>query len=429
MLGLGADSQSNYPRFIERVTKCRTVWGIFNQEGLIFSEATSEQYAGIPVIPFWSDAAYARRHLHEGEVLEKIDLEQFIFILRDMQKNGVLIGTNWDAHYIGREVEPTLVAQELLNEDESELYQLSQWETHFSFKSPEQEIERMVMNGIVWVIVNKEGVIISTEISNEYQGMHVISFASDEAYLRGHLGEDYALKKIDLKGFIFILQNMQKDGVVVGLTCDANFNAYEIEPIRVARELLGKSELEQLRQWETHQDFENAQQAQEAEADELNYTKWPDMQTVKGMNETFPIQLPKLKKPWKLFKVNKRDVAIDADYILLFGRKNEIRHFQEFVVYFHCQQMPTEEKSLQTFCIHDFSVEQPALDPAEITQRLEISNTITLGKQTFNTLAVMNDGCTPLFIFLIHPTLPLYLKIKSTITRYKGDLNNIKQLF
>jgi hypothetical protein len=72
--------------------------------------APSNDHEGQEVMPFWSDRAYAARATKDEWVEYKptaIDIDSFIDNwLRDMNKDGLLVGTNWNTHLIMLKVEP-----------------------------------------------------------------------------------------------------------------------------------------------------------------------------------------------------------------------------------------------------------------------------------------------------------------------------------
>jgi hypothetical protein len=76
------------------------------------------------VIPFWSDEAYARRAATRDwaeYVPVAISLDVFIDKwLKGMHKDGTLVGTNWDAHNCGEEIEPRELVDALEEQDAAE---------------------------------------------------------------------------------------------------------------------------------------------------------------------------------------------------------------------------------------------------------------------------------------------------------------------
>jgi hypothetical protein len=71
-------------------------------------------------MPFWSDKAYAARAVKDewsSYSPTEIPLPEFLDRwLKGMSADGVLVGTNWDAHLTGTEIGAAELAQELLKE-------------------------------------------------------------------------------------------------------------------------------------------------------------------------------------------------------------------------------------------------------------------------------------------------------------------------
>ena len=110
-------SIDNHKRFIKRVVETKIVWGLKSEKGWIVSE--SNEYENRDVMPFWSDRAYAARAAKD-EWAEyeptSIDLDSFIDNwLKGMHEDDVLVGTNWDAHLCGLEIEAIDLAKELID--------------------------------------------------------------------------------------------------------------------------------------------------------------------------------------------------------------------------------------------------------------------------------------------------------------------------
>lgn len=109
-------SIENHQRFVSRVVEARTVWGLRGPEG--WASCDSVEFEDTRVMPFWSDAAYARRAATDdwsGWTAMAIALDDFLDTwLKGMHEDGVLVGTNWDANNCGLEVEPRELAAELL---------------------------------------------------------------------------------------------------------------------------------------------------------------------------------------------------------------------------------------------------------------------------------------------------------------------------
>lgn len=72
------------------------------------------------VLLFWSDEAYAKRHVAaewSGYVATSIELDAFIDgWLRGMHEDGLLVGVNFNSDLAGLEVEPVELANALVSE-------------------------------------------------------------------------------------------------------------------------------------------------------------------------------------------------------------------------------------------------------------------------------------------------------------------------
>jgi hypothetical protein len=115
MLQNRATAEENHERFIRRVRDADQVWGLKSTEG--WAQCESTEFADRNVMPFWSDRAYAQRAAREEWAQYEptpIPLSRFIDAwLKGMSEDGTLVGTNWDAHNCGLEVEPVDLARRL----------------------------------------------------------------------------------------------------------------------------------------------------------------------------------------------------------------------------------------------------------------------------------------------------------------------------
>ena len=114
-----AASEANYLRFIEQVRESEEVWGLRSDEGWAY--CASNEYEDTDVLVFWSDQAYARKHV-KGEWSSHepvaIPLDEFIDNwLQGMDEDGLLVGPNWDVGLCGLEVEPQELAEKLTDDE------------------------------------------------------------------------------------------------------------------------------------------------------------------------------------------------------------------------------------------------------------------------------------------------------------------------
>ena len=114
-LQLSADSQANHARFLERVRASGQVWGLRSADGWAVCPSNAEK--DMDVLVFWSDKAYAARHVRDEwaeYVPTAISLDDFLGKwLPGMARDGVLVGTNWDANLFGAESAPVELAAQL----------------------------------------------------------------------------------------------------------------------------------------------------------------------------------------------------------------------------------------------------------------------------------------------------------------------------
>jgi len=103
---LVAELEENYRRFIDRALAGGCVWSLECDDGLLCCTSHDGEQA---VLPFWSDAAYARRAeaAEEGYVVKSIPLATF---LKDMlgrfHVDDVAVGPDFTRDLEGLEVDP-----------------------------------------------------------------------------------------------------------------------------------------------------------------------------------------------------------------------------------------------------------------------------------------------------------------------------------
>jgi hypothetical protein len=117
-LELSADSKARHARFVQRVAAAGVVWGLKNEDGWVTSSSTADHTEDQGLIPFWSDRAYAKQ-CATGEwaahVPTEIPLDLFLEKwMSGMHGDGLLVGTNWNAHLCGHEIEPLKLRDEIV---------------------------------------------------------------------------------------------------------------------------------------------------------------------------------------------------------------------------------------------------------------------------------------------------------------------------
>ena len=114
-LQLSVEARANHERFLERVRAKGEVWGLRSADG--WAVCPSNEDEDVIVFVFWSDRAYAARHVREEwaeYVPTAISLDDFLTKwLPGMSRDGRLVGTNWDASLCGVESTPEDLALQL----------------------------------------------------------------------------------------------------------------------------------------------------------------------------------------------------------------------------------------------------------------------------------------------------------------------------
>lgn len=113
-LHLTADLKANYERFVRRVRSTGTLWGLRDHEGWAICPS-NEQECDLYV--FWSDEAYARQHCKdEWSSYEPVSITLDSFLenwIPGMERDGFLIGVQFNSDLAGLEVNPSSLAIDL----------------------------------------------------------------------------------------------------------------------------------------------------------------------------------------------------------------------------------------------------------------------------------------------------------------------------
>lgn len=109
-----------YESFINEVLATEIVWGLSNDEGWAVCE--SNDFPSKEVLLFWSNEKLAKE-LCQAEWSEynpvPIRFDDFIDAwLHGMCEDEVLAGINWNQALIGPEIEPLMLIEDLLDEEE-----------------------------------------------------------------------------------------------------------------------------------------------------------------------------------------------------------------------------------------------------------------------------------------------------------------------
>lgn len=116
-------SAENHRRFVERVAAAEVVYYLTSERGT--ANSTSNDNDEVTVLPFWSEAPYAKRAALKFEDPFQVDsISLFDFLYRwlpGMTGDGVLAGVNWNGDLCGDEVDPFELRTEIEEHMSSEL--------------------------------------------------------------------------------------------------------------------------------------------------------------------------------------------------------------------------------------------------------------------------------------------------------------------
>lgn len=242
-----ADGINRADKFYDEVINTGVVYIIKTKNGgplvcpsnEFFNPETNEQ---LPVIPVWSESylAYARKYGEDMDVAQ-ITFEEFFYgMLPTMRNDNVIVGLNWDMAGIGVEQftgETIRVLAKLLNkkyEPESlkrvevfleealknkKIYYLADKDTGKVFICPSYESINSETNEPIPVIP------VWSESYLEYPKIYGAELEVDEM--------DIEVLKNDL------LQDMNKDGILLGINLDENGFGIEEQPAKIIMKLGG----------------------------------------------------------------------------------------------------------------------------------------------------------------------------------------------
>ena len=117
MLELAAASKERHDRFVQRIVASREVWGLKSEDGWACTASTADGSEDRSVMPFWSDRAYAKQCAKEDwSDYEPTPIPLELFLgewLPGMEADDCIVGTNWNAHLCGYEIEPPYLKREI----------------------------------------------------------------------------------------------------------------------------------------------------------------------------------------------------------------------------------------------------------------------------------------------------------------------------
>ncbi|PKV75325.1 DUF2750 domain-containing protein [Pontibacter ramchanderi] len=137
--------EANYRKFIQRIVETESVWGLTHDD--TWATSSSAEYEEAEVILFWSDSAGAKVCAEDDwkdYAPESITLVEFLENwCVGMYGDELLLGPDWDASLVGREMEPLVVALDVINElkHKGKTLEFSQYDSQEEFE--EQVIEAL----------------------------------------------------------------------------------------------------------------------------------------------------------------------------------------------------------------------------------------------------------------------------------------------
>lgn len=113
--------KKRYKQFINEVSANKVVWGLKNSEGLATSSSLKYNDSNnkpIELVCFWSNKKLAKvssKNWGEEYIPSKISLAEFIENwCIGMYNEDILVGVNFDWNMFGEEIEPLVVAYEII---------------------------------------------------------------------------------------------------------------------------------------------------------------------------------------------------------------------------------------------------------------------------------------------------------------------------
>ncbi len=140
-----ADIENVYNAFISRIVENNAVWGLTKDE--TWATSTSAEFEDTEVILFWSDQSKATACTDDewaNYVPESITLVEFLENwCVGMYGDALLLGADWDAELSGKEIDPLVVALDVVKELKAKGKELefTQYDSQSEFE--EQVIEAL----------------------------------------------------------------------------------------------------------------------------------------------------------------------------------------------------------------------------------------------------------------------------------------------
>ena len=137
--------EANYKKFIQRIVDTDAVWGLTHND--TWATSSSGEFEDAEVILFWSDAKGAEACAEDDWAEYKAESITLVEFLENwcvgMYGDQLLLGPDWDADLSGREIEPLVVALDVVNElkEKGKKLEFTQYDSQEEFE--EQVIEAL----------------------------------------------------------------------------------------------------------------------------------------------------------------------------------------------------------------------------------------------------------------------------------------------
>ncbi|NMH63666.1 DUF2750 domain-containing protein [Shewanella salipaludis] len=109
--------------FIENVKQDQILWGLQDETGEGWVVCDSSEFEDTDVMPLWSSQAAAKSHCSDewqDYQAVAITLDEFLeFWVSDLNDDGVLIGVDWETDQDCFELDPIVLAKELVDVEEA----------------------------------------------------------------------------------------------------------------------------------------------------------------------------------------------------------------------------------------------------------------------------------------------------------------------
>ncbi|MHC2990549.1 hypothetical protein OB13_02735 [Pontibacter sp. HJ8] len=131
--------EANYRKFIQGIVETDAVWGLTQND--TWATSSSGEYEDAEVILFWSDAEGAKTCAEDDWAEYKPESITLVEFLENwcvgMYGDQLLLGPNWDATLTGREMEPLIVALDVVNElkHQNKTLEFTQYDSQDEFEA------------------------------------------------------------------------------------------------------------------------------------------------------------------------------------------------------------------------------------------------------------------------------------------------------